>query len=137
MWLPLTPPASAPLRRASQPARHSVSDGGHPLPASLRLRGEGVRSRRAPASSLSNRDGVLSYSGSAGTTRGEIRMCRLYIARPVRKAVRLRAFTPAAGLLANCGMFARSGVAADTFGSENDIEPPYRRWRTENSSASS
>ena len=51
-----------------------------------------------------------------------------YIARPVRKAIRLRAFTPTAGLLANCEMFAGPGVAADTFASsENDIEPPYRR----------
>jgi hypothetical protein len=51
VWLPLTPPAFAPLRRASQPARHSVSDGGHPLPAPLRFaaQGEGVRGRRAPA----------------------------------------------------------------------------------------
>jgi hypothetical protein len=40
VWLPLAPPASAPLRRASQPARHSVSDGGHPLPRSASLRRE-------------------------------------------------------------------------------------------------
>jgi protein gp37 len=46
----------------------------------------------------------------------------------VRKAFRLRAFTPTEGLLANCAMFARPGVAADTFASsENDIAPRPRR----------
>jgi hypothetical protein len=47
-------------------------------------------------------------------------------ARQVRKAFRLRAFTPTEGLLANGE--ARLGVAADTFASsESDIECPYRR----------
>ena len=59
----------------------------------------------------------------AGTTSSEIPNVSAYIACPVRKAFRLRAFTP--GPLASCALSARPGVAADTFASsENDIEPP-------------